>query len=285
MPYLLYMARTLRDNDYLRGIRSQTLLDTINEKPSVKLDIEQSAQAEMISYLTQRYDVAKIFTNTSQYSSTVAYKAKNLVEYTEPEFNPATSYLVDDLVSYKEKIYKCLTASSGVLPTNTTFWEYVLDDKSLFYLTLPHPEFSLTTTYSIGNQVWYNDIVYTCIKACVNIDPTFTDYWTAGSTYTVNNVKPTDNTKWTAGDNRNQLIVMYLVDIVKYHLFGSIPPKDIPDLVKQRYNGDSPNDAGGAIGWLKRVASGDITADLPQLSPQQGMSIRYGSRPKVDNFL
>ena len=63
----------------------------------------------------------------------------------------------------------------------------------------------------------------------------------------------------------------------------------IPDLRKERYDGNSPNQTGGAIGWLKKVASGDITADLPNIQPQQGMSIRYGnandSTTQSNNFL
>jgi hypothetical protein len=278
------MARLLRDKDYLRLIQDDNLLQIIESNQSIKLDVEQSAQAEMISYLAQRYITSEVFSHTSQYSNTVAYKAKNLVEYTEPAFNPNTSYSVDDLVSYKDKIYKCLVAGIGVPPTIETQWEYVQEDKMLYYLTLPNPEYSASATYSPGNQVWYNDIVYTCLAACTNILPTVTSYWSAGSTYTVNNVKPTDNTKWTAGDNRNQQIVLYLIDITLYHLHSRINPRNIPDLRKERYDGNSQMQTGGAIAWLKRVASGDITADLPQISPQQGLSIRWGSVEKTDTY-
>lgn len=279
------MARLLRDKDYLRLIQSDNLLQVIESNQAIKLDVEQSAQAEMISYLAQRYVVAKVFTHTSVYSSSVAYKAKQLVEYTEPEFNPNATYAVDDLVSYKDKIYKCLVAGSGVPPTISTNWEYLIDDKSLFYLTLPNSEWDKTITYAVNDVVWYNDKTYTCLRACVNVVPTTTDFWLVGSTYTVNNVKPTDNTKWTAGDNRNQQIVQYLVDITLYHLHSRINPRNIPDLRKERYDGNGPTQSGGAIGWLKRCASGDVTADLPNIDPQQGMSIRWGSIPKRDNFL
>jgi hypothetical protein len=40
---------------------------------------------------------------------------------------------------------------------------------------------------------------------------------------------------------------------------------------------------GGAIGWLKKVASGDVTAELPVIIPEQGVSIRYGSVTKNTN--
>jgi hypothetical protein len=70
---------------------------------------------------------------------------------------------------------------------------------------------------------------------------------------------------------------MYLLDITLYHLHSRINPRNVPDLRKERYDGNSPTQSGGAIAFLKRVASGDVTADLPQILPQQGMSIRYGS--------
>lgn len=279
------MARTLRDKDYLRLIQSDNLLQVIETNQSVKLDVEQSAQTEMISYLTQRYDISKVFTNTTVFSLLVAYKANNLVEYTEPEHNTSTAYVIDNRVSYKDKIYKCILASTGFLPTNTTYWQYVVEDKSLFYLSLPHPEYNPKSVYALNTIVWYNDIVYTCISTCTGIAPTNTNHWLAGATYTVNVVLPTDTTKWTAGDNRNQQIVLYLIDITLYHLHSRINPRLIPDLRKERYDGNGQHQSGGAIGWLKRCASGDVTADLPNKSPQQGISIRWGSLNKSNNYI
>jgi hypothetical protein len=57
----------------------------------------------------------------------------------------------------------------------------------------------------------------------------------------------------------------------------------VPDHRKIAYdgNGDIKN-AGSALNWLKSVAGGDINADLPEVQPQQGMSIRYGSANNSD---
>ena len=277
------MARLLRDLDYRRLIQDDNLLQVIESNQSVKLDVEQSAQAEMISYLTQRYIVNSVFTNTSEYTNATTYRGKNLVEYTATAWANATTYAVGNRVSYQDKIYECAVISIGFIPTNTTYWTYICDDKALFYVTLPNAEYDNTTSYSVGNQVWYNDYVYTNTVACVGVLPTNTGFWTASvSPYTVTaGTLPTDATKWTAGDNRNQQLVMYLIDITLYHLHSRINPRNIPDLRKERYDGNNPTQNGGAIAWLKRCASGDVTADLPNIIPQQGMSIRYNI---IDSF-
>lgn len=278
------MARLLRDNDYKRLIQDDNLLQVIESNQSIKLDVEQSAQAEMISYLAQRYITSLVFANTYTYSDTAVYKGKNLIEYTETAHNVATTYAVDDRVSYDGNIYKCLVISTGFLPTNATYWELVCADKALFYVTLPYSEYDNATEYAISTQVWYNNIVYTNTVACVGVLPTNTGFWSAGAAYTVAaGTKPTDTTKFTAGDNRNQQIVMYLIDITLYHLHSRINPRNVPDLRKERYDGNNPQQNGGAVAWLKRCASGDVTADLPNIVTQQGMSIRFNTLTSVTN--
>ncbi|MEO6901563.1 MAG: hypothetical protein ABI241_00585 [Bacteroidia bacterium] len=277
------MARLLRDKDYFRLIQSDNLLQIIESNQSVKLDIEHSAQAEITSYLTQRYDVSLIFTDTTKYNNTAVYKGNNLVEYTQPEIDLSKAYIVNDLVSFDGKIYKCLVNCVGV-PTNIDDnWEYVQDDLMLYYLKLPVDAFNPKLIYPIGSAAWYKDSVYTSIKDSTAIYPTNTGFWSAGVPYSVNNVPPTDVTKWIQGDNRNQQIILYLIDITLYHLHSRINPRNIPDLRKERYDGNSHVQAGGAVGWLKRVASGDVTADLPSIAPTQGLSIRWGSYEQNDN--
>lgn len=76
------MARLLRDNDYLRLIQADNLAQIIESNQQIKLDTEQSAQAEMISYLSQRYVVDEVFRDTKVFDLAATYKAKQLVEYT-----------------------------------------------------------------------------------------------------------------------------------------------------------------------------------------------------------
>jgi hypothetical protein len=48
-----------------------------------------------------------------------------------PTYDNATTYAVDDLVKYDGGLYKALQATTGNLPTNTTYWEKIGDYTSL----------------------------------------------------------------------------------------------------------------------------------------------------------
>jgi hypothetical protein len=270
------MARLLRDLDYLRVIQSDNLAQIIESNQQTKLDVEQSAQSEMIGYLTQRYITNQIFTDTKVFDYNAIYFGKQLVEWTTETFDILKDYYTNEYVVYNGYIYKSI-AGSGAHAFDITEWTQICADKSLFYVNLPAPEYSNTTSYIIGDTVWYNDNTYTCTIATVGILPTNTLFWTDLGVFKIQNFYPDDIAYWTQGDNRNQQIVMYLLDITLYHLHSRINPRNVPDLRKERYDGNSPTQSGGAIAFLKRVASGDVTADLPQILPQQGMSIRYGS--------
>ncbi len=270
------MARLLRDNDYLRVIQSDNLAQIIESNQQTKLDVEQSAQSEMISYLAQRYLINQIFTDTKVFDITATYNGKQLVEWTASTFSVSTVYTTGQYVVYNGYISKSI-AGSAAHAWNANEWTLICADKSLFYVTLPESEYSNTTSYATGDVVYYNNIEYTCLLNCKGILPTETGFWSAGSAYTLTATYPDDDTKWTQGDNRNQQIVMYLLDITLYHLHSRINPRNIPDLRKERYDGNNATQNGGAIAWLKRCASGDLTADLPQILPQQGMSIRWGN--------
>ena len=322
------MARLLCDTDYLKVTQSDNLRELIANNYSLWLYAEQVGQEEMRSKIQQRYDVAKIFTNTSLYDSTLVYYAKNLVVYTENEWVEGTAYTVGQRIKYKDKIYQCITNSTGYLPTNTTYWVYITDDKSLYYVTLPEEEWSYLTSYSVGDVVWYENKTYTCVVANSNTKPdSSTAIWGSGTAHSISNKNPdiiyhaeiayTVGTKvscegvlyncilnstgniptnatfftalttppyWTKGDNRNPLIVRYLLDITRYHFERSIPARNVSDLCKEAYNGNSPEERGGAIGWLKRVNSGTDNANLPIIVPVKGLAFTYGnSRAAQDN--
>lgn len=279
------MARLLRDLD----------IDTLQFSDSEDLDsplkalifenynnwlmAEQAGQSEMLSYLKARYWAKWIFTDTQTFDITATYYGKSLVQYTATAWNENTSYLSasNTRVLYNDKIYQCTTNSQGYAPTNTTYWTYVCDDMSLFYVTLPESEWLNTTAYSVGDSIWYDNKTYTCVVANTNTLPdSSTAIWGTGTTYDLTATLPTDTTKWTAGDNRNQQLVKYLLDIALYH-FLSASPRNMADLRKERYDGNSSEQRGGAIAWLKRVSKGEVYADLPVLIPVAGNSIQYGN--------
>lgn len=277
--------RLLRLTDYQRQIQGDNLQQIIEGNTSILLDVEQAAQAEMTSYLVQRYQTNKIFTDTTAFDNTATYLAKNLVEYSCPDYVSTTTYSTGTRVVYSGSIYISLSASTGILPsTGTTSWSGITTDKSLYYAKLPAPEYTNTTAYSIGSIVWYEDKTYQALQVNKGISPDAdTSKWSASTTYSFTGIYPEDTNYWILGDNRNQQIVMYLIDATLYHLHSRINPRNVPEIRAIRYDGANAFQSGGVIGWCKKVASGDVTADLPQINPTQGISIRWGSNTRNTN--
>jgi len=81
------------------------------------------------------------------------------------------------------------------------------------------------------------------------------------------------------GSLRNPLILMYMIDIVLYHIHARINPKFIPDIRKDRYD--------IALSWLDKVAKGILNPDLPRLidleNELSGFATRYGSNTKYNH--
>ena len=55
-----------------------------------------------------------------------------------PAYDPATTYQIGDLVTYDNKLYRAKGATTGNLPTNTTYWDKVGDYASLGDVVAAH---------------------------------------------------------------------------------------------------------------------------------------------------
>lgn len=78
------------------------------------------------------------------------------------------------------------------------------------------------------------------------------------------------------GANRNPLILMYLIDMVLYHVHSRCTPRNIPQIRIDRYD--------AALLWLEKVNDGKLAVDLPKVvdtdsNPIQNFKI--GSNPKL----
>lgn len=243
--------------DYNRQIQTDNINQIIGNDTSILTGAELAAESELKSYLVQKYDVAKEFRPTLPFSELATYKGNDLVTYgtapniklyyvTPPaeEFDYKKYYSVGDVVSYKDKTYTCRISSSSLS-----------HEAALQYLTISNLPYGNVFPDDPANGV---------------------QYWGTGTPYSITGDLPTDNTKWTQGDNRNQQLVMYMVDVVLYHIHSRIAPRNIPQLRMDRYD--------AAISWLKNVAKGDdITADIPRIQPKRGNRIRYGGNVKNIN--
>lgn len=242
----------LRSKDYLKQIQTDNLNQIISNDSTILASAELEAQAEIISYLTQKYDVAREFRDTVAYDNSATYKADYLVEYNSElyylslpysEFNNDNYYKVGDQVFWKDKTYTCLIATP------------ILDHETALQ-------------YQSLNRLPQRNIFPD--------DPTDgKTYWGAGVSYSVSGIVPTDTTKWTKGDNRNAQIVMIMIDIALYHVHCRIAPRNIPQIRIDRYD--------MALKWLRMAARGEITADIPVIQPKQGYRVRYGGNIKNIN--
>jgi chitodextrinase len=337
MGYLRYL-------DYQRQIQDANFQQVIASNDSLRLSMERAAQAEMISYLVQKYDVATEFKDTTIYSNTAIYKAGSLVELSGyyAAWSNASLYLVGDFISYTGgNVYRCIlnTTTAHEAPTNTTYWVLVGTINDLFYIANPYPTFDVIAFYSIGDFVFWKDKIYKCLietrkqshegdlqDELISNIPLYNifpddkihgkQYWGVGTPYSVTGLIPNatpptawssvtaytagqrisysgliwkallNNTNkipgsditnwqsetWVAGDNRDQQLVLYMVDIALFHLLSRISPRNIPELRMARYT--------AAKEWLQDAANGTITAAIKVLQPFQGNRIRFGGGVK-----
>ncbi|MBD3748948.1 MAG: DUF1320 family protein [Sphingobacteriales bacterium] len=77
------------------------------------------------------------------------------------------------------------------------------------------------------------------------------------------------------GANRNPVIIMYMIDMVLYHIHSSTPAKVMPKLREDRYN--------AAIAWLDKVNKSLLDPDLPYVQgdgTDATPKYKFGSREK-----
>ena len=96
----------LRRLDYDKLIQSDNLNQIIENNEYNRTNSELAAQAEITSYLAQRYITSEIFADLTAYSSSAVYGAEDIVEYTETTWSNATAYLIGDRVVKSSKIYE-----------------------------------------------------------------------------------------------------------------------------------------------------------------------------------
>jgi hypothetical protein len=394
-------------NDYNRLIQDVTLQQIISGNDVLVSLTEQSALAEIISYLVQKYDISKEFTDTTIYNPSAIYKAANRVYLDAPIYDQTRTYPINSLViqnsislgdgiyAYTGKsdtilfrtdlwlisdqtlnflsnqnvyhnptlknwvyevelqgvgtlhpgidisflpeggfdwingyiiqtgekyilhfqsqvtlenlgygiqsnqVYLCSSAITIPETFNPDHWTLLGNQYDIYYALKPASDFNLQAVYSKGNIVFYKDHTYTALQSTISYDHSsliqfnntdnipyqniFPDdpiqglnYWHDNGAYTITPGNISDITKFAFGDNRNQQMIEYMMDIVIYKLYKRVSPKEIPQQREDAYS--------VALGWLKQAAKGtDITADLPRFQPPTGRRIRYEGNVKQIN--
>lgn len=265
------------------------------------------AQEETSSYLLQRFDVSKEFTNTNPWSYTLSYNVGDRVILDYNTYSPLSTYALNSMVIYSGNAYICMVAITVAEAFNSAHWGLIGAQYSLYYASYPvisgitYPEFNINNVYKIGNEVYWKGYTYVCAKdspligseeAIQYVDirniPNYNvfpddmsnnadgQYWSAKTAYSVSSgILPSNTVYWVNADNRSQQMVMYVTDISIYHLHRSIAPANIPELRIKAYD--------NAISWLRAVSKGTVTPNLPQLQPNQGTKYRYNGKIKLNN--
>lgn len=285
--------------DLNKQIQSENLAQ-ITGGDSSNLDASiLTATAEMQSYLVQKYDVTNEFQDLTLWDKANIYNPTNRVYLNATAYSASSTYSIGALVLQAGSVYRCKTDINTGEAFNPAKWDLLGAQYALFFAKYPHPLFNYNQQYAVGDQVYWNGKVYTCRIQTrplsqstalqyrqyqnlpfLNVAPDDINegvqYWGSGTAYNVPaNTDILDTDYWTAGDNRNQQIVTYLIDITLYHIHSRIAPRNIPDLRVKRYD--------DALQWLKMAAKGEITAALPIIQPKQGGRIRFGGNIKNIN--
>ncbi len=283
--------------DFRKQIQTDNLNQVIGSDQSILDAAMAAAQAECMSYLVQKYDTAAEFTDIAPWSPIVAYKVGQRVVIDFPVYAPATTYNVNDVVINAGNGYVCTATTTGAF--DPTKWDLLGLQSAVYYGKLPAPMFNIYGQYKAGDVVYWNGNKYTCVKPTVNIGHegllqggtyqnaplpnVFPDdpvngvaYWGTPVPYSIAaGTLTTDITAWVNGDNRDQQMVLYMIDVTLYHVHKRISPRNIPDLRVKAYD--------DAKQWLRYCANGDVTPALPVKQPRQGARIRFGGNVKNEN--
>lgn len=287
----------LRLQDYYQQIQSLQLNQITGSDNSIRLSAEYKAIEELRSYLVQKYDMDSELTDTSTWSNTSIYKAKNRIYLDANAYSASSTYAIGALVLQSGNVYRCLNTIGTPEAFTPANWTLIGAQYDLFFVKLPNPEFDYLAIYSKDDQVFWKDKVYTAQYDTPVLDHddqlqigSNADYynffpddpingskqWGTGVAYSVAaGTLPTDTTKWTAGDNRSQKIMECLIDISLYKIHSRIAPNNTPQLRIDNYD--------AAIMWLKNCGKGIVTANVPVIQPKQGRRIRFGGNVKNTN--
>jgi len=164
----------LRLRDYFTEIREQDLdviLKQLTQSTSftpdkVREENEKNTQEIVETMIRHRYDVRKIFKDILTFNLTDTFQINDLVEYSEPAYDPSITYTTGDRRSFSQTTNGVLL--DDIFAANTdigtpeafdpTKWDKVTENFSLFFAlqpttgNLPDTAFSFTTNNFTGNH-------------------------------------------------------------------------------------------------------------------------------------
>jgi hypothetical protein len=293
--------------DYKVSIQADNLNQVIGSDPTILQTAEQRAVEKASTLLVQKYVINREFAPTNKWDKTKTYNAFTRVYIDADAWVSATSYALGIYVTYTPagaktpNVYKSIVNNTTTGTFTPAEWQLIGYQYAIYSAPAPQAEFDYKAMYKVGDKVFWNNKVYTCNIASINISQEFAiqyytyaqvpfgnifpddpingmQYWGAGVTYTVPPTTDiTDTTYWNAGDNRSQLVVWAVVSFTLYYVHSRIAPRNIPELRVKDYD--------DAIVMLRKdFAGGEATAiNLVPIQPRTGGRVRYGGNVKNNN--
>lgn len=277
MPLFCCMDYFLRKADYYKLIQSDKLDIVDGADESIRTDGELVALEELKSYIRHRYKESLVFAPLQTWTAPTTFYWGDRIYLTATAFSASTAYTTGQLVLQAGNVYKS-TAGSVAHAFNISEWTLV-GAEGHYYMEAEL--WDDEATYAIGDLVKYEtkDVRKYYIATAINTDKnpyndSANEFWDLVESQSGS--LPTTGTYWMAGDSRNKLIMAHLIDMTLYHLHSRINPRNIPEFRIARRD--------DAINYLKMIAAGKITIDLPLITPEQGANITYGSQPVNNNY-
>ena len=291
--------------DYLPIIQEAHLLELLTNDIK-RQNAENFALNLVRSHLSARFDLDAEFTPTLPYDNTVTYGAGARVTYDYDEWVSGNTYDTDSFVALDGVAYQCAVANN-----DSTFdadkWNVIGQTSDIFYIPYPYPKFQLSITsqvnstfpgyYKVGDKVWYNDHIYTCLRPTqvisqdsatqyqsyksippANVFPDAEDgalYWFDEGEYTVEAGTLPNSGVWVKGDNRDAMILAAVISITLYRACYSAAPNAVPEARAMDYK--------ETMCRIEAIRIGDMTTDIDAKQPEQSSGVWWTSRPKTRN--
>ncbi len=289
----------LRSHDYNLLIQDKEKAQFTTNDASVLPAAEKWAQDEISSKLSQRYDVAQEFQDTTIWDYTKTYNSASLVEINFPAYDATKTYTLHSLVIYNGIGYINTTAITVPETFSSGKWSVLGAQYDLYFAVTPKPVFNYKKFYNVGDQVFWKNNVYSCLVQTIvpthyaalqypsqesipllNVFPddpiSGLTSWGTPVPYSVPaNTLLTNATYWTQGDNRNQQCVNYMVVLSIYRTTPRVAVNNVPANRKMLFD--------EMLQWLEDVSHGNINVDIPVLQPDRGMPIVSGGNVKRVN--
>lgn len=252
MPYLIL-------KDYFSSIQQAILNQITASDDSFRIEKQQAALTEIISYLVQKYDVSQEFNDTLKFSFTATYKANQLVYLDSDAYSATQIYIANAMVLQSGNVYYS-KAGNAVHVFNPSEWTLLGAQYAFFYIPSPYQTFNYQQNYDRGDLTYWKGKVYKAIQpSTINTTQSDIQYNTYADIPFINQFPdaPGQN-QWTGR--------------VPYSITGLCPiaiPGDFAawSSITPYVSGDTVSESGliyqAQSGSLKITPGTDITAWLP----------------------